>query len=586
MEDELSLEERVARLETLVRELKGKSAAAPGPSGSDRRAQPQRVRATNPLATKSLEWWLARGGAILTSLALILLYQYAVERNWITPAVRVAAGIAVGAALIFCAIRFTTRESQTDQVGLREVLLGAGLAAWYISAYAAAVFYQLFPVSGARLIFLGLTIAGAWIALSEHRSVLGLLALGVGFLTPVLLASPSPYIPAFAFYLGALTAVGIVLYLMRGWLSIMWLTFIAFWWTAGESTNVLSSQIDRFAISLLVILAGAAMVRTPLLRRRLLASGSPLYTEPVRSSHTESILRGVASNVQRFSGVQASFDSPALWTITILSPLLSVLVLSWCWTTVQGSVWGIVSLAIAAIVYRFAASSREDEELTHIEAAAAAVWSLAGTIWIADAAGARAGEAAALVLFAAAFHSFVTVYYLRTSRFLAARKIGFSTAAACLVTAVLWELAAQATHPFGFQPWWTVAEIATIATCLWIWWNYRKPADPISYPSLLGIFSYTAILLMDARVLGRIWPPLVTASFAIAGTALLVSGRARRSDATVRRIGGITLAIVVFRLFMIDLAGVETIWRVLLFMGCGALFLFASHRLQRVQAEQ
>jgi len=585
MDDKLSLEERVARLEALVQDLTGRSAAAGDLLAVRARPQP-RPRPTNPFATKSLEWWLARGGAILTSLALILLYQYAVERNWITPAVRVAAGIAVGAALFFCAIRFTTRDSKTDKVGLREVLLGAGLAAWYISAYAAAVFYQLLPVSGARLIFLALTIAGAWIALSEHRSVLGLLALGVGFLTPVLLPTPTANIPAFAFYLGALTTVGVVLYLMRGWLSILWLTFIAFWWTAGESTNVLSTQVDRIALSLLVILAGAAMVRTPLLRRRLVASGSSLYTQPVRSAHTESILRGFSSAIQNLSGVTAWLDSPALWVITILSPLLSVLVLSWCWTSVQGSVWGIVSLAIAAVVYRFAASSRDDEELTHIEATAAAVWSLAGTIWIADAAGSRVGEAGALVLLAAAFHSFVTVFYLRTSHFQAARKVGLLTAAACLVTAVLWELGGQATRPFGFAYWWTIAEIATIATCLWIWWSYRKPADPVSLSSLLGILSYIAILLVDARILGGIWPPLVTASFAIAGTALLISGRARKEDAMIRKIGGITLAIVVFRLFMIDLAGVETIWRVLLFMGVGALFLFTSHRLQRAAADQ
>jgi hypothetical protein len=586
MDDKLSLEERVARLEALVQDLKGKPAAAGDPLAVRAPRQPRPARATNPFATRSLEWWLARGGAILTSLALILLYQYAVERNWITPVVRVAAGIAVGATLFFCAIRFTTRDSKADKVGLREVLLGAGLAAWYISAYAAAVFYQLLPVSGARLIFLALTIAGAWIALSEHRSILGLLALGVGFLTPVLLPTPTANVPAFAFYLGALTTVGVVLYLMRGWLSILWLTFIAFWWTAGEATNVLSTQVDRIALSLLVILAGAAMVRTPLLRRRLVASGSPLYTQPLRSAHTESILRGFASSIQNFSAVPASLDSPALWVITILSPLLSVLVLSWCWTSVQGSVWGLVSLAIAGVVYRFAASSSDDEELTHIEATAAAVWSLAGTLWIADAAGSRAGEAGALVLLAAAFHSFVTVFYLRTSHFQAARKVGLLTATVCLLTAVLWELGAQATRPFGFPYWWTIAEVATIATCLWIWWSYRKPADPVSLSSLLGILAYIAILLVDARVLGGIWPPLVTASFAIAGTALLISGRARKEDAMVRKIGGITLAVVVFRLFMIDLAGVETIWRVLLFMGVGALFLFTSHRLQRAATDQ
>lgn len=583
MGEDRNLEDRVARLEALVSELTGRPTAEQRPPRAPMAPllRASRPRSPNPLASKSMEWWLARSGAVLTSLALILLYQYAVERNWITPLVRVLAGIAVGAALIFSAMRFTSRDSSaTDAVGLREVLLGAGLAAWYITAYAAAIFYNLTPVSTARLIFLALTIAGAWLALSEHRSVLGLLALGVGFLTPILLPTPSPNIPAFALYLAALTAVGLVLYLMRGWLAILWLTFIAFWWSAGEATNVVLTRTDRLALSLLVIVAGAAMVRVPLLRRALVASGSPLYTLPKRSPYTDSILRSLSSVVQEFSGVTAAFDSPALWVITILSPLLSVLVLSWSWTSVQGSIWGIASLAIAAVMYRFAAASKSDEEFTHVEAAAVAVWSLAGTLWLADAAGSRMGESSAFVLFAAAFHAFVTVFYLRQSAFQGARKVGLITAAVCVLTAGLWEVATRATLPFGFQPYWTIAELATIGTCMWIWWNYRKPEDPFAFASLFGIASYLAIMLVDARVLGRIWPPLVTASFAVAGTALLISGRSRPEARTLRRLGGFTLVVVVLRLFMIDLARVETIWRVLLFMGCGALFLLTSHRLQ------
>ena len=589
MDEELSLEQRVERLESLVSELRGNSASSgPAPrSPTQRAARPTRERVPNPLASRSLEWWLARSGAVLTSLALILLYQYAIERNWITPLIRVLAGIAVGAALIFSAARFTSREaSPADTVGLREVLLGAGLAAWYISAYAAAIFYQLIPVSAARLIFLALTFTGAWMALNEHRAVLGFLALGVGFLTPILLPSPNPNIAVFSLYLGALTAVGIVLYLMRGWLSILWLTFISFWWTVGEATNVLSSQTDRLAVSMLVVLAGAAMVRAPLLRRRLVASGSTLYTQPKRPENTDSILRAFASVVQEFSGVRAAFDSPALWLMTILSPLLSVLVLSWTWTTVQGSVWGIVSLAIAAVVYRFAASSSTDEEFTHVEAAAAAVWSLAGTLWLADTAGSRIGESSSFVLFAAAFHAFVTVFYLRQSEFQGARKIGLITAAAGVLTVVLWETAATATRPYGILTYWTMAEIASIAVSIWIWWNYRKPADPFSLASLFGIVSYIAVLMVDSRLLGGIWPILVTASYAVLGALLLVSGRSRPEAATLRKLGGATLVLVVARLFMVDLAGVETIWRVLLFMGCGALFLFTSHRLQRVTTER
>jgi len=37
-------------------------------------------------------------------------------------------------------------------------------------------------------------------------------------------------------------------------------------------------------------------------------------------------------------------------------------------------------------------------------------------------------------------------------------------------------------------------------------------------------------------------------------------------------------------LLLVDMASVETIWRVLLFLACGAVFLFAGYRLQPSRA--
>ena len=44
------------------------------------------------------------------------------------------------------------------------------------------------------------------------------------------------------------------------------------------------------------------------------------------------------------------------------------------------------------------------------------------------------------------------------------------------------------------------------------------------------------------------------------------------------------MLLVVGRLFVVDLAGVETIWRVMLFLACGLLFLYTSYWLQRPAA--
>jgi uncharacterized membrane protein len=40
------------------------------------------------------------------------------------------------------------------------------------------------------------------------------------------------------------------------------------------------------------------------------------------------------------------------------------------------------------------------------------------------------------------------------------------------------------------------------------------------------------------------------------------------------------MVIVVVRLLMVDLSSVETIWRVLLFLVIGALFLYTGYRMQ------
>lgn len=588
----LTLEERISRLERKIDDLDTRSRGSDSPKRPIGVAPtPRREARQNPLAAKTLEWWLARGGAILTSLALILLYDYAVERNWITPLIRVIGGAAVGGALMFSATR--VKGSAGDFAGLREVLLGAGLSAWYITAYAAAIFYQLIPVSGARFVFLALTVLGAWLALSEHRSILGLLALGVGFMTPMLLPSRAPFVPAFALYLGALTSVGLILYIMRGWQSILWLTFIAFWWTAGTATELVccdgmtgfsrisgSPQMARVALTILIVLAGAAMVRTPLLRRRLVASGSDLYTEPRRSEYSESVLRAFALKFERLSGIAASADSPALWIITIVSPLLSVLLLSWTWRNVEGTLWGLVSLVIAGLVYRLAIGSRADEEFTHVEATAASIWSLTGLIWLAGASGTSGEQSQSLALFAACAHSVFTIHYLRASRFRAPRIVGMTAIGISLAIVIFWEMILRSLTLAGFEPFWTTAEIAAIAAGFWVWWSFRTPGEFVTLPSLFGIASFLALLLVDSRILGRVWPPLVTASFAVAGTALLIAGRDRAENATLRRVGAFTLLVVVVRLLLIDLEQVETIWRVLLFLGCGALFLFTSHRLQ------
>jgi hypothetical protein len=72
---------------------------------------------------------------------------------------------------------------------------------------------------------------------------------------------------------------------------------------------------------------------------------------------------------------------------------------------------------------------------------------------------------------------------------------------------------------------------------------------------------------------GHAW---VTVSWGAYGAALLLAGL-RRDHAWLRRVALATLAAVVAKLFLVDLARLEPIWRTLLFLGFGGSFLALSY---------
>ena len=68
----------------------------------------------------------------------------------------------------------------------------------------------------------------------------------------------------------------------------------------------------------------------------------------------------------------------------------------------------------------------------------------------------------------------------------------------------------------------------------------------------------------------------VSVAWGVYGAILLIVGL-RKNLHTLRLVGLGTLMLVVAKLFVVDLARLETIWRVLLFVGFGGVFLALSY---------
>jgi hypothetical protein len=126
-----------------------------------------------------------------------------------------------------------------------------------------------------------------------------------------------------------------------------------------------------------------------------------------------------------------------------------------------------------------------------------------------------------------------------------------------------------------------IADLFVILVAALLSFLLTRPEVRVSY----RIFAHAALLAWLWRELstlpGTAGDAYVSVAWGVCGAGLLVLGL-RRDHAYLIRSGMATLFLVVAKLFLWDLAWVEAIWRVLLFMGFGGLFLVLSYYLRAV----
>ena len=525
-------------------------------------------------ASRSPEWWLSRRGIGFVILAVLLLYRYAIDKGWITPPVRVLAGAVVGGILFWAASRAKPSATSTEprDLGLRELFYGGALAIWYVTAYAASVWYELISIPTARLAFFALGILSTWISLQERREIFAFLAVATSFATPFILTAPAGSVAQLSLYLGAVTAMGLVIYLMRGWPSIIWITFAGFWLSIAGVTNAgsgISPAHRSLTITLIVILAAAAFVRVPALRRQLLLLGSERYTPFPLGSGMIWLMDGLDSLSAALGGGKGAPDSLVLWVLSLLSPILAANFLGSFWPAVPDQIWGFLLLVLGAAAFAHSRrGAQTDPEVTHVEVTAAVLWTMLGIGPIAP-----APEGIPLAGFVA------TLVLLSSPRIhLGGRLVAKAAIAFALMTIAGHELSFADVGLIHLR--WVLSGIATVGCASLIAQTLiENPAEKVQ-GMVLAIGAYLTGLVLVWRALEPVWPPLVTTSYAILGAVILILSRRAGANPLLKHLGGVTMLIVVARLLLVDLSSVETIWRVLLFLVCGAVFLYTGYRMQ------
>ena len=763
--DALARERRPAPAHERATEPSASSRASPSPAPP---VAPPRQRQATPLpidrgvaslfASHDAEWWLSRVGIGFLVLGVLLLYGYAVDHDWIRPPVRVLAGTVVGGLLFWFAgrVRSEAKAPGTD-LGFRELLLGGALAIWYVTAYAAGVWYQLLPMPAVRLILFLLAILSTWIALQENREIFALAAVATGFATPFILPAPVHSLTELSLYLGAVTAIGLIIYLLRGWQSILWITFAAFWVIAAQTANaqatapqpiapsrlldsfdsvtewsafpaagvdlaihpdsggahgramrldfdfhgrggyavahrllylplppnyqfsfairgdapsntlefklidstganvwrsnnvgfvfprawttisidkrqipfawgrpldldlkrvaalelaitagaggkgsvwlddltitplsepivtsiaalptrrpqpvmrVRSAAVGSVALTILLLVAAVVFTRTPVLRRQLLKTGTSRYTSPPVTEASKGFVDAMDSLSAALGGGKTAPDSVLVWALMLMSAFAAISLLDPIWPSVPDEIWGasFLVLGLGALLYS-QRGPQPDAEISHVALTAGVFWTLIGIARLASTP--ESIPACALVT--------ALIINVPLGKFSGPR-----TLIKLVIALVLWLIAVHELSlvDTGFDHFrWILSDIVTLGAAAFIAWRLIADGTEVQ-GKVLGTATYLTALIVLWSALNPLWAPLVTASYAGLGATLLILSQRGKARPVLKYLGGVTMVIVVARLLFIDLASVETIWRILLFLVCGAVFLYTAYQMQ------
>ena len=167
--------------------------------------------------------WLPRLAVLLIVTGVALFLRWSLQREWIGPLARVALSMLAGAGMLVWGMRLKGRKF--DIIG--QGLLGGGLLVLYFSAYAAGPKYHV--VESLTAVFglmLAVTLTGGLLAVRSDSLLIAILGLAGGYLTPVLLRTPTPNLPGFYSYLLLLSLGVLGVAQRKEWRLLNYLAFV------------------------------------------------------------------------------------------------------------------------------------------------------------------------------------------------------------------------------------------------------------------------------------------------------------------------------------------------------------------------
>ena len=488
-------------------------------------------------------------------IGVAFLFKYSIDQGWLIPQVRSAIGLGVGLALFASGLRMRAEMSP-----MKQILLGGGIAVFYITGFATFQLYSFVAPSVVWSFMVIVTLLSLSLSLQQDEAVLSVVGTLGAFGTPFMLYTGGGSIVALMIYTVLILAGSIVVYMRKGWKSLLWtislggavVIFVGLVNTTFyEQTATLNEHWWLQITAVCWMLCGWVL---PVVRDMLSSNDLARWPDP-----------SIALSGK--DGQPTGFRSgSSVHLMAFIVPLLMLIMVMGNWDISMNGA-GMVAMALAAA-----------GSLLYLPLKNAGLTNLASSHILLGLGMLTIG----FVLLLEGNFLFVVLAVEAT----ALRYVSFTTGDT--------NISGSSHLLFGVVFLWLVngmsAKLGT-ATLL-------VDIDSLTYlaiillggaivPQWLRASGFKQIYFLSSHLLFLFWmyqnlsalqngQAWISVAWGIYAIGIIVLGFLRHSKGA-RLVGMGTIFVVVGKLFLVDLSQLEAIWRILLFMGFGSVFLMLGY---------
>lgn len=193
--------------------------------------------------------WLIRCGVVILLLAVGFFLKYSIENDLASPLVRVIGTFAAGIALAGTGLYGINKKYHQLCCGI----LSFGVVTLYMGAFAGYKLYALFPMAAAFAVMAAVTVAAMTAAVKLALLPVAVTGCAGAYLTPVLLSDGSGNVFGLTIYISIVSAGILIASRSRLWRVLEVMAFIMSFTLIAVSSGVHSSKVTPGCIAFLLV---------------------------------------------------------------------------------------------------------------------------------------------------------------------------------------------------------------------------------------------------------------------------------------------------------------------------------------------